>query len=246
MSIGPPRALVDGLSLRVYNAAPGLGANPLTDQERILMSEPAVLLINTDGAARGNPGPAAFAYVISRDGTPIAQEKGCLGTMTNNQAEYIAMIRALEHAERLGTGHRLVVRSDSELMVKQMRGEYSVKNADLRELYGQAQRLKRRFNSVTFTHVPRAENGDADRLCNEALDGEARSPKSGSPAKSKKPAVLPTERTEAVRTEAVACLRSAAQAWARGNPENPPAEAVWEQLWSVLEEQGVLRKTRPS
>ena len=121
------------------------------------MSEPAVLLINTDGAARGNPGPAAFAFVISRDGTQIAQEKGCLGTMTNNQAEYIAMIRALEHAEKLGTGHRIVIRSDSELMVKQMRGEYSVKNADLRELYGQAQRLKRRFNSVTFTHVPRAQ-----------------------------------------------------------------------------------------
>ena len=178
--------------------------------------------------------------------SPDLQQLQFVDYRKQDKKQLIAMIRALEHAERLGTGHRLVVRSDSELMVKQMRGEYSVKNADLRELYGQAQRLKRRFNSVTFTHVPRAENGDADRLCNEALDGEARSPKSGSPIKSKKPAVLPPERTEAVRTEAVACLRSAAQAWARGNPENPPPEAVWEQLWSVLEEQGVLRKTRPS
>src|SRR5205807_1209577 len=118
----------------------------------------------------------------------IAQEKGCLGTMTNNQAEYMALIRALEHAEKLGTGHRLVIRSDSELMIKQMRGEYSVKNADLRALYDRAQSLRRRFDAVTFTHVPRAQNGDADRLCNEALDGEVRSTKSASGAKSKKPA----------------------------------------------------------
>src|SRR5262245_64810466 len=109
------------------------------------MPEPSELIIHTDGASRGNPGAAAFAYVISRDGESDIEEAGCLGQMTNNQAEYEALVRALEHALRLGSDHYLVVNSDSELMVKQMRGEYKVKNEDLKDLYASARRLAGQF-----------------------------------------------------------------------------------------------------
>src|SRR5215472_8010705 len=82
------------------------------------MNPAGVLTIHTDGAARGNPGPAAFAYVIARDGAPPIEERGCLGRMTNNQAEYTALVRGLEHAARLGTAHHVHILSDSELMLK--------------------------------------------------------------------------------------------------------------------------------
>src|SRR6516162_7645488 len=124
-----------------------------------------ILTIHIDGAARGNPGPAAFAYVISRPGEADIEEKGCLGKATNNVAEYTALVRALEHAAQLG-GDDVRVRSDSELLVKQMNGEYRVKNLDLRSLYLQAKELTRRFKRVSILHIPRAENSRADDLCN--------------------------------------------------------------------------------
>jgi ribonuclease HI len=127
--------------------------------------------IHTDGAARGNPGPAAFAFVITRDGEPDIEEHGCLGNTTNNVAEYTALVRALARAVEVGA-ERAVVYSDSELMVKQMNGEYRVKNADLKDLYLQAKGLTSRFASVTIRHVRREQNGRADQLCNRALDGE--------------------------------------------------------------------------
>ncbi len=137
------------------------------------MTESDVLTIYTDGASRGNPGEAAFAYVISREGQPPIEEADCLGQMTNNQAEYIALVRALEHALELGAHHRLLVHSDSELMVKQMNGEYRVKNEELRGLYDQACSLRRRFEGpVTIRHVRRVQNKRADELCNQALDGK--------------------------------------------------------------------------
>ena len=208
------------------------------------MSEPSVLIINTDGAARGNPGPSAFAYIITQGGRPVAREKGCLGHMTNNQAEYTALVRALEHAARLGTQHRVVIRSDSELLVKQMRGEYRVKDSDLRVLYDQARELSRRFAGVTFNHIPRAENSETDRLCNEALDGVRES--RATPPRPKKGAAHPPDgKQEAAREQAVECLRAAASAWSVGNPNDPSPEVVWEQIWSILEEEGVLRRPRP-
>src|SRR5216683_7663605 len=120
------------------------------------MSEDGVLTIHTDGASRGNPGAAAYAYVINRkDESPI-EEAGCLGEMTNNQAEYTALVRALEHALELGIEHSLHVHSDSELMVKQMKGEYRVKNEELRGLYEQAKKLANCFQgNVSFRHVRR-------------------------------------------------------------------------------------------
>jgi ribonuclease HI len=205
------------------------------------MSEPGLLTIYTDGAARGNPGPAAFAYVIEKDGGPPVERKGTLGSATNNVAEYTALVRALEQAGRLG-GRRLLIHSDSELLVKQMNGQYQVKNPELLALYQEAKELCRGFDAVTIRHVRREQNRRADRLCNEALDG-ASGPKA-SPGKAA-PSAGPSPREEAVRDEAVLCLRAAAAEWARGNPGVPPPEQVWEQLWSILEEAGVLRKPRP-
>jgi ribonuclease HI len=205
------------------------------------MSEPGILTINTDGGARGNPGPAAFAYVIQRAGAPPIEGAGCLGRMTNNQAEYTALVRALEHAARLGTEHRLVIHSDSELLVRQMNGEYRVKDEGLRPLYEQARKLCARFPEVVIGHVPRSANSWADRLYNEALDG-ARTGGTRSPSSARGASSSPGE--EIIHAEATACLRAAAAAWARGNPEMPPPEQVWDQLWSILEENGIIRRAR--
>lgn len=137
------------------------------------MDEATVLTIHTDGASRGNPGEAACAYVICRDGQPPIEKADCLGQMTNNQAEYTALVRALQRALELGSQHRVILHSDSELMVKQMNGEYRVKNEELRGLYEQACALRRRFEgAVTIRHVRREQNKRADQLCNEALDGK--------------------------------------------------------------------------
>jgi ribonuclease HI len=128
--------------------------------------------IHTDGAARGNPGPAACAYVIKRPGKKAVEHAETIGTATNNVAEYTALVMALEKAEKLGL-RRLAILSDSELMVKQFNGEYAVKNVDLKELYEEALALARRFDAVTLQHVRRADNKRADRLCNEALDQQS-------------------------------------------------------------------------
>src|SRR5438309_3409907 len=118
------------------------------------MAETGLLTIHTDGASRGNPGAAAYAYVITRGGQLLVEEAGCLGELTNNQAEYTALVRALEHALELGPEHRVLVHSDSELMVKQMNGQYKVKHVDLRPLYEEARDLARQFRErVTFRHV---------------------------------------------------------------------------------------------
>ena len=126
--------------------------------------------LSTDGGARGNPGPAAYAYVLeAEDGTVLAAHGEVIGTATNNVAEYRGLVAGLERAVEVGVDELEVV-SDSELMVKQMRGEYRVKNAALRELSVEAARLARRLGSVTYTAVRREHNELADRLVNEALD----------------------------------------------------------------------------
>src|SRR5262249_16668080 len=147
-----------------------------------------------------------------------------------------ALVRALERALSLGAEHRLVVHSDSELMVKQMRGEYRVKDFGLRPLYERACELRDSFqHKPRFVHVRRELNARADALCNEALDGRRQStPAPAQPS-------LPSAPQDRLGAEAVACLRAAAAAWARGNANDPPPEAVWEQLVSILEEEGALR-----
>ncbi|HYH66920.1 MAG TPA: ribonuclease HI family protein [Urbifossiella sp.] len=193
--------------------------------------------IHIDGAARGNPGPAAYAVVLARPGQPVVEENGTLGTATNNVAEYTALVNALHLATELGL-KAVEVFSDSELLVKQMAGEYRVKHPDLQPLHKEASDLCRGFDRVEITHVRRAQNKRADALCNEALDGKkAATP--ASPASPKAPAKAVSDAR--VRADALDVLRSAARAWADG--ATVPAEAVWEQLWSVLEDGGVLRKT---
>jgi ribonuclease HI len=124
----------------------------------------------TDGGARGNPGPAAYGFVLeSEDGTVLAAEGEAIGTATNNVAEYSGLIAGLQKAVELQLPDVEVV-SDSELMVKQMRGEYRVKNEALRELYDEATALARRVGKVEYRHVRRAHNELADKLVNDALD----------------------------------------------------------------------------
>jgi ribonuclease HI len=127
--------------------------------------------LSTDGGARGNPGPAAYGYVLEADdGTLLAAHGERIGIATNNVAEYSALIAGLEKALELGVDEVEVV-SDSELMVKQMTGVYRVKNEALRELSLEAGRLARRVGSVDYTAVRREHNELADKLVNEALDG---------------------------------------------------------------------------
>jgi ribonuclease H / adenosylcobalamin/alpha-ribazole phosphatase len=126
--------------------------------------------LRTDGGARGNPGPAAFAYVLeAEDGTVLAAHGEKIGLATNNVAEYRGLLAGLEKAVELAVPE-LEVLSDSELMVKQMRGEYRVKNEALRELSLEAARHARAVGNVTYTAVRREHNKEADRLVNEALD----------------------------------------------------------------------------
>ena len=124
----------------------------------------------TDGGARGNPGPAAYGYVLeAEDGTVLAAHGERIGVATNNVAEYRALIAGLEKAVELSVREVEVV-SDSELLVKQMTGEYRVKNAALQQLSIQASRLAREIGRVSYTAVRREHNELADRLVNEALD----------------------------------------------------------------------------
>lgn len=199
--------------------------------------------IHIDGGARGNPGPAAYAVVLNRPGQPVVEEAGTLGTATNNVAEYTALVNALHLASELGL-KKLDIFSDSELLVKQMAGEYRVKHPDLQPLYQEAAQLRKGFDAVRITHVRREQNKRADALCNEALDGK-RTPAGPVAAAAAAPAPKAPAKaaTDArVRADALDVLRGAARAWADGGVAAVPVEAVWEQLWSVLEDGGVLRK----
>ena len=128
------------------------------------------LTLRTDGGSRGNPGHAAAGIVIERaDGSVLAQGKRYLGVMTNNQAEYRALLLGLTAIQRYAPSSVRVL-MDSELIVRQMRGEYRVRDEGLRELYQQAVAIARLLPAVTFAHVPRAQNACADALVNQALD----------------------------------------------------------------------------
>ena len=130
--------------------------------------------LSTDGGARGNPGPAAYGYVLEdENGTVLAAHGERIGIATNNVAEYSALIAGLRRAGELGVDELEVV-SDSELMVKQMTGEYRVKNEALQDLSLEATRLARRVGRVTYRAVRREHNELADRLVNDALDAEKR------------------------------------------------------------------------
>lgn len=134
------------------------------------MSAHQNLILYTDGGARGNPGPAALGYVINDEkGETLVEHGEYLGVMTNNQAEYHALLAGVRKARALGA-KRLEVRMDSELIVKQMKGEYRVKDKELAKLYLQVHNELVHFSKVAFVHVRREKNTEADRMVNEALD----------------------------------------------------------------------------
>ena len=129
------------------------------------------VIIHADGAARGNPGPAAIGATLRDEkGNLIGSISQRIGITTNNQAEYRAIIAALEKAVSLGIKH-VEVRADSELVVKQINGSYKVKKAILRPLYQEMIRLIGSLDSFKIAHVPRAQNAEADKLANRALNG---------------------------------------------------------------------------
>lgn len=127
------------------------------------------VVIFTDGAAEPNPGPAAIGVIIKDEqGKLLARISQRIGKATNNQAEYRAIIAALEKAISLDAKH-VEVNSDSELVVKQINGKYRVKKASLKPLYQEVKKLQSLLGSFTITHIPRQQNTEADNLANTAL-----------------------------------------------------------------------------
>ncbi|HEY2334133.1 MAG TPA: ribonuclease HI family protein [Solirubrobacterales bacterium] len=128
------------------------------------------LVVNVDGGARGNPGPAAIAAVVQAPGGEVLEERGeRIGRATNNVAEYRALLLGIERAAAIGA-RELELVGDSELIVKQVKGEYKVKDATMRELHAEVKQALREFDRWSIRHVRREHNGEADRLVNEALD----------------------------------------------------------------------------
>jgi ribonuclease HI len=213
------------------------------------MNASSEVTIYTDGGSRGNPGPAAYAYVIQRPGQPDIEEKAFLGRTTNNIAEYTGLVKALEHARHLGFT-RIIVLSDSELMVKQLNGDYRVKNEGLVPLYEQAVRLRKQFAFAAIRHIRREFNKQADRLCNEAMDSPADHPPfpvSLPPAASATlapPPEQPKPPGDELRTRAVEILSEHARQWARGDPASPAPDAVWDELWRLLIKTKTVRRRR--
>jgi ribonuclease HI len=131
------------------------------------------VVLHVDGGARGNPGPAGIGVLVSdEDGNELARANDYIGQATNNVAEYHALLLGLEQARALGAREVAIV-NDSELVARQVDGEYRVKSADLRPLHSQALKMLSGFERWSIRSVPRAENELADTLVNEALDARA-------------------------------------------------------------------------
>jgi ribonuclease HI len=131
---------------------------------------PDQLLVNVDGGARGNPGPAAIAAVVATPDGEVLESRGeVIGRATNNVAEYRALLLGIERAQALGAREVELV-GDSELIVKQVKGEYRVKDAGLRPLHAEVRAALEGFERWSIRHVRREHNVEADRLVNEALD----------------------------------------------------------------------------
>ncbi len=129
-------------------------------------------MVNVDGGARGNPGPAAIAAVVQDEEGGVLEERGeRIGRATNNVAEYRALLLGIERAAALGASDVELV-GDSELVVRQVKGEYKVKDANMRELHAEVKRALAPFERWSIRHVRREHNSEADRLVNRALDGD--------------------------------------------------------------------------
>lgn len=130
----------------------------------------AKLTVNVDGGARGNPGPAAIGVVLRAGEDVVAEVGETIGRATNNVAEYRALLRGIELASEHGADEVELI-GDSELVVRQVEGRYKVKDAGLRELHAEVKKALGGFDGWSIRHVKRAQNADADRLVNQALDG---------------------------------------------------------------------------
>jgi ribonuclease HI len=140
---------------------------------------PPEVKIFIDGGARGNPGPAGYGVSVQTpEGESLGTYFGYLGVQTNNVAEYHALLAALEHARRSGW-RRLWIGSDSELLVKQFRGQYRVKNEGLRRLYDRCRELAGGFEEISIEHLPRGRNAEADELANRAMNLRSSEPPPG-------------------------------------------------------------------
>ena len=149
------------------------------------------LTLEFDGGSRGNPGPAGIGVVVAAaDGTPLVTLGRFIGRATNNVAEYRALITAMHEAKRLGAT-KVLIRGDSELVIKQMTGVYRVKNPDMKALYDEAQAVLRTFAAAKFTHNLRDKNELADALANKAMDRKADVTEIGGAAASPPPADAP-------------------------------------------------------
>jgi len=172
----------------------GLFGDPAPD------AKPAAWRANIDGGSRGNPGPAAYGVVI-RDprGEIVARLKKYIGRTTNNVAEYYGLIAALDYAQSNNI-RALHVESDSELLVKQMRGQYKVKSADLQPLFERAQKMLQSFASFQIRHVYREQNREADALANQAMDevsGARLAPENGKAKMANRNSIVPAIKVRA-------------------------------------------------
>ena len=167
------------------------GARLFADASAESSSPSPAYRANIDGGSRGNPGPASYGVVIRNPrGEILAKLKKYIGRSTNNVAEYYGLIAALDYAQQHNI-HALRVESDSELLVRQMRGQYKVKSAELRPLFERARKMAQTFASFKIEHVYREKNAEADALANEALDetsGAAARTKADTPTTKPQPA----------------------------------------------------------
>lgn len=175
-----PRLGRDGLSTLLAESAAALGpvdiphAAPAPHPPRKKQATGRKLILHTDGASRGNPGEAGIgAFIEDGDGQVVGKVARYMGTATNNQAEYTALIEGLKAAIELGAD-RVEIYADSELMVKQINGLYRVKNPDLQERHAEARALLSKFGGHLVKYIPREKNKEADALANEAIDKRLR------------------------------------------------------------------------
>jgi ribonuclease HI len=172
------RHLADSLNIEGTLAAfPGMTREALADMLRSVTDTgkkiPSTAVLSVDGAARGNPGQAGAGMVLETVDGSTHRFGEYLGEATNNVAEYKALLLGVQKASQLGV-LELQVRSDSELIVKQLNGLYRVKNPQLQELYFSTIKAISSFEKITFTHIPREENKEADRMANLAIDAKGK------------------------------------------------------------------------
>jgi len=177
------------------------GKNLFADAPAEAKPAAAAYRANIDGGSRGNPGPASYGVVI-RDGRGeiVAKLKKYIGRMTNNVAEYYGLIAAMDYAQSHGI-RALRIESDSELLVKQMRGQYKVKSEDLKPLYERAKKMSQSLESFRIDHVYREQNKEADALANEAMDEVERGGSSAA-SSSSKPVPAVSKAAEPLRLKA--------------------------------------------